>query len=43
MCSDCLPSSIVVYGNEALITNEDLSYNYDDVGYLDDSDIKFLK
>ena len=43
MCSNCLPSSVVVYGNESLITNEDLNYNYDDVGYLDDSDMKFLK
>ena len=43
MCSSCLPNSVVVYGNESLITNEDLNYNYDDVGYLDDSDMKFLK
>ena len=39
----CVPNSVVVYGNESLITNEDLNYNYDDVGYLDDSDMKFLK
>ncbi len=43
MCANCLPSSVVVYGNESLITSEDHNYNYDDVGYLDDSDMKFLK